>query len=132
MTTTKIVMWNQEDYKSREAAMVDGAITEHVIPSFVKPCDVHSYIGTFINGAVAASKRFKGEDLVNYEAVELTSFSVSVEVLEWNRYTFTIEAETEDEARFKALDENVGLSYDDVETGVTGSSFAAPRNVEIN
>lgn len=120
MSTIKIVIWNQEDYPNREAAERDGAVTEKVIPNELTAWQRREYIDAFVNGAVAASKRLKGEDVIQYEEVELSNFVVTVEVLEWNTYTYNITAEDSDEACFKALAENVSMSHTDVEYGTSG------------
>lgn len=117
---TVIVVWDTDNYLSRQAADADGAVYEHVIPEFIGAQNIQDYIDAFVCGLCAAGERLKANNQVlQYEVVEFKPFTVSGRVLEWNAYTATVWAEDSHKAEQQANEDGI-LSYSskNVEWGV--------------
>jgi hypothetical protein len=115
-----IAVWNSDTYQNRYAAKIDGALTIEEIPQALSPTERDNYINAFSKGLVAASRRL-GESVNNlqYEVVELTAYAASADVCEWNRYDFTVYAESEEDAVQLINDEHpTSFHRDDIEWGV--------------
>lgn len=120
--TSKIVIWNTEDYASREAAEADKATHEHIIKSCIASHNVPNFIDAYAWGLTdACSKLLGNPDALQYEVVELHTYNVKAQVLEWNTYTVPILAESEEEALLLATENSVvSFNHADVEWGTEG------------
>lgn len=122
-----IASWRTDNYQSREEALADGAITEHEIDITGHTVEtIEEYLGEYFSiyqsGLSASSERLTAETAsVDCELVQLKPFTVEAEVLEWNRYTVTVFAESGAQAVALVKAEGaVTFSSSDVESGVTG------------
>lgn len=119
---TKIVVWDSNDYDSYEAAVSDKATVECVIPK-AQMHNKDNYINAFIKGLVAAgTKVYNDIEAFQYAVVEIEEpkqYSVSADVLEWNRYDFTVTANSPDEALEKIQKGHpTDFPRDDIEWGI--------------
>lgn len=113
----KLIIWDKTNYNTVEEALQDGATTTIKQPNHL---NYDSYLAGVADAVTAAGDRFGGNERMLEIAVmpDLKTFRVEVEVLEWNKYSLSVNASSKEEAERYVMAEGVlSLSRDDVETG---------------
>lgn len=128
MTDVKriIIVWSDEDYSNRAEAEKDGATYRTEMPDNLDHSGRVAFLEGFREAMKAGGDRFKANTrALAYEVIQLKPFTATARVLEWNDYTATVYAESEEDAYQLIKNDNItSYSPDDVSWGMEGAPSA--------
>ncbi|CAL9977276.1 hypothetical protein VPHK449_0024 [Vibrio phage K449] len=113
----KLIIWDKTTYSTVEEALQDGATTVIKQPNHL---NYDSFLAGVNQAVTAAGNRFAGnQDMLEVSVMpDHKTFRVEVEVLEWNKYSLSVNASSKEEAERYVMAEGVlSLSRSDCETG---------------
>lgn len=124
----KLIIWDKTNYNTVEEALQDGATTT-ITQS--KHLNYDSFVAGVNEAVTAAGDRFAGNQNMLEVAVmrDLKTFRVEVEVLEWNKYSLSVNASSKEEAERYVMAEGVlSLERSDCEYGVAPYESEEPTD----
>lgn len=102
LTKTIVYIWNDENHSTWQDAKAHG-VCDHVELDRIHPTTHLEHIKGMVN--LFNRRTDKLSITLKFEVVELTSFSVGCQVLEWNEYSVECWATSKEDAVARVKDE---------------------------